>query len=331
MELVLHIGNHKTGSTAIQSLLSANCETLESNSILYPIVGRFAGAHHLLAKVMKEKVEKHLEDFSASQDAHGNEVADFDEILAKIESLTDSSTHTKIIFSSEEFFNFNNLDYNKVEKLLSLFEKVTVVCYLRNQVEHIESTYKFSVAWDNSKEQRGFDEFVSEHLNSDYHQYLGTLRYWKQFQNTEVKCLAFDEVKSNLIDSFLDSIEASELKSKINSSNASRNESVPLDIVLLDRFLNSKGLSGEQIRNIEKSYVAIDDSAEPLQFNTLLTYEQYIQIRDRFKTSNETLHSEFNINLNRFIPSPKNKAFRRENMSLDELSPKQLIQFLMTL
>tara|TARA_B000000460_G_C21538428_1_gene404547 strand:- start:6666 stop:7655 length:990 start_codon:yes stop_codon:yes gene_type:complete len=329
MELVLHIGNHKTGSTAIQSVLSANCTTLENNSVLYPEIGRFAGAHHLLATTMKKTVEKHIEEFSANQNQGGAKI--FEEFLTEITLIRENAKHGKIIFSSEEFFNVNNLDIDKVEKLFSLFNKVTIVCYLRNQVEHIESTYKFSVAWDSSKEHRQFDDFVAEHLSSNYHEYLGTLRFWSQFKNTTVKCLAFDEAKSNLIDSFLDAINLGELKQIMDTTKTSKNESVPLDIVMLYRFLNSKNLNSEQIRKIERSYKAIDDTSTPLQFDTLLTYDQYIQIRDRFKVSNQALHQEFKINLNRYIPDPKDKAFRKDSVIMDGHSPKQLIQILVSL
>ena len=117
----------------------------------------------------------------------------------------------------------------------------------------------------------------------------------------------------------------------MDTTKTSKNESVPLDIVMLYRFLNSKNLNSEQIRKIERSYKAIDDTSTPLQFDTLLTYDQYIQIRDRFKVSNQALHQEFKINLNRYIPDPKDKAFRKDSVIMDGHSPKQLIQILVSL
>lgn len=55
MRLVLHIGNHKTGSTAIQTALSNSYKHLVSNGILYPKAGRARNAHHNLVLSQTKK------------------------------------------------------------------------------------------------------------------------------------------------------------------------------------------------------------------------------------------------------------------------------------
>lgn len=48
--LLIHIGGHKTGSTALQHFFAANAARLAAAGIVYPEVGREGAAHHRLAR-----------------------------------------------------------------------------------------------------------------------------------------------------------------------------------------------------------------------------------------------------------------------------------------
>ena len=57
--LIIHIGEHKTGSTSIQDFLKRNSTALLSRpniNILYPQSGLFHSAHHLLAYAVQPEI-----------------------------------------------------------------------------------------------------------------------------------------------------------------------------------------------------------------------------------------------------------------------------------
>ena len=62
MEVVLHIGTNKTGTSAIQSFLHHNPQLLSEHGILYPRTGRGSDhGHHLLAEVLRDSPERAFE------------------------------------------------------------------------------------------------------------------------------------------------------------------------------------------------------------------------------------------------------------------------------
>lgn len=311
MNLYLHIGNHKTGSTAIQSLLENNTETLNRTDFIYPQTGRLKGAHHGIVRHLKKETEKHFDDFVGKK----TERKDFELLLKNLQE--ECAEYCNIIISSEEFFNCNSLDSIRVHEFISLFENVTVIVYLRNQIDHIESSYKFSIAWDKEMENRTFDEYLEFQLNSEYHEYLPTLEYWSGIQNTLVKCVSFDENKSQLFKSFLSLIDRIEINNLVDLSKISRNKSPStFETAVLREFKGRKNL--DTIKALLNKLTADSEG----QINTLYTFEQYVKIRDKFKTSNELLHEKYGINLNKYVPDPRKKFFVNQS-AIDKIQTLQ--------
>jgi len=52
INLYIHIGLHKTGTTSIQNFLTLNENILSKKGYLYPATGRKGQAQHLLAQAM---------------------------------------------------------------------------------------------------------------------------------------------------------------------------------------------------------------------------------------------------------------------------------------
>jgi hypothetical protein len=48
MDLLLHVGLHKTGTTTVQACLSASAQALKGHGILYPSTGLWADQHALI-------------------------------------------------------------------------------------------------------------------------------------------------------------------------------------------------------------------------------------------------------------------------------------------
>lgn len=122
-KLFLHIGTHKTGTTAIQFILNRNREALSNCGWLYPLSGmteRHHGHHELAWTLL------------------GRSAFDFSRLRKEIED----SPCANVVVSSEEF-EFCK-DAAKVKEAFS-FAQVEVVLYLRRQDDLLLSEYNQNV------------------------------------------------------------------------------------------------------------------------------------------------------------------------------------------
>lgn len=137
MRLYLHIGTHKTGTTALQVFASKNLEWLKQKGLLYP-------TPILIGKSRSQSQWPLVNNLTgASGDARYNEG------LAILRSARRSAIESKInIFMSAE--NLYRLTVqsrrNVIRALNEVFSEdhITVVCALRSQAEFAESYYKNS-------------------------------------------------------------------------------------------------------------------------------------------------------------------------------------------
>lgn len=225
MEVILHIGNHKTGSTTIQNLLYNNRSLLFENSIYY---GEFlekqnANNHiNLVCALLKEALVYYnvLDnyknfpniDFSAKQ------------IIYKM--FQNSKDCNKIVISNESFFCEayrllvglkNSFDINlqvKINKyikqklfdILSEFNcKIKIICYLRRQDLYIESQYNqyCKIPWNDGENLVSFNEFLG--YNPCSLNYEKDLNDWSMIfgkENLVIKSYEKEQLKDGIIKDF---------------------------------------------------------------------------------------------------------------------------------
>jgi hypothetical protein len=148
----LHVGTHKTGTTALQIVLTDHHEELQQRGYSYPITGRLrpAPGHHNIAKEL----------FNAPSFSRENGTVD--ELISEIRS----STHD-VILSSELFQTvaFRPARANEfISELHSSGLTVVVIVYLRNQIDYIRSFYLELLKHGL---RQPFDEFVQALLKDD--------------------------------------------------------------------------------------------------------------------------------------------------------------------
>jgi hypothetical protein len=205
--IFIHIGAHKTGTSALQLFLSRNREILKENGCLYP--GNTI-AHH---NIVQEFRQHPLEDILS---ARSNATARcFQEI--------GESTAQKIILSSE---NFENLDH-QIDTLkgflLPSFE-VKIIMYLRRQDEKIESMYNASVKNPVVRSDKPFSEFLAVFLDHEHgrfqdvsqHRYnFGAIDYypilalWQEAfgrENILVRCYEKEQLPQGIFLDFLTTV-----------------------------------------------------------------------------------------------------------------------------
>jgi len=125
--IILHIGRHKTGTTAIQRFLRTNPDLLESHGYYYPNFGiRGFGHHELGAPLTRGNLRK------AGEQA--NDI--ISDLRHSIKAELDSQSGTAIV-SSEAF---QMCDPKVVRKVFPDCD-VSVVIYLREQIGYLISAY----------------------------------------------------------------------------------------------------------------------------------------------------------------------------------------------
>lgn len=142
--LVLHIGQHKTGSTALQKCLARNRAELGREGILYPRLGPLNHAHHALvpALVGLRPVALDIRE-RLGTDPLGRSAQLYDELR---QMLDRTAVHT-VVLSSEVLFN--RLEPQEMvqmaARLSDIAERIEIVCYLRHPADYLLSVLSSQV------------------------------------------------------------------------------------------------------------------------------------------------------------------------------------------
>lgn len=120
--LYLHVGLHKTGTSAIQRFLRANASLLCEKGFYYPVDGLGGDAHHGLASKLRRSAP--LED-----------VADAEEWISNCERYC--TAHNLSLLISSEVFS-EPVRHDELAKIFQPFD-INIIIYIRRQDHLIES------------------------------------------------------------------------------------------------------------------------------------------------------------------------------------------------
>lgn len=132
MHLTIHIGPHKTGTTAIQTACATGARRLSRAGVLYPKVCWHYPAHHRLALAAK-----------GCKLPGGGERPDFEDEFAALSGALDRAREDRALISSEEFFAWPE---EAIRRLTALpVEGLRVVTFLRRPDAFLLSSYNQKV------------------------------------------------------------------------------------------------------------------------------------------------------------------------------------------
>lgn len=165
-KFVLHIGTHKTGTTAIQAFLSENRDRLLNYNIDFPLMGRTPTG---------SQAHRHISAFCRGVESEYP--ADFADTISS--GLTDAPV---CILSSEDFwFCSDPVSVDRTYRLVG--DDAKVVCYLREPVSHLISMYKEGLKGGGTA---NLHEFIKRHYKGlitrgkySYYRYQENLSYWR--------------------------------------------------------------------------------------------------------------------------------------------------------
>ena len=137
MRCILHIGTEKTGSTSLQTALSANREHLSERGILYSEAAGSLNSRALAAAFCQYSSDDNYLARLGIGDVTQHTVWRTD-LLDKIrkEVITAQTSHDTFVMSSEHFSS-RLVSEGRIASLksflLTLFKNIDVACYLRRQ------------------------------------------------------------------------------------------------------------------------------------------------------------------------------------------------------
>jgi hypothetical protein len=308
MTIFLHIGTHKTGTTAIQRHLGRNASFYASQGLWYPREaellsgGRDAPTHLNIARSLD----------CTSKPKHYSE-AQLQEMAQALREQSRQYAHT--IISAEAFWRigFGRIDgddgpdqmwHRKAEnvelirRLLGSETDVEVVCVIRERATYLQSSYsEFILATFYRKP-------ILKFLKSFRHvaDYQRQLKVWQQ--HFPVRALSYEKLceQQDITQRFLHNLvgpiapppDAGEQKTQFNVGH-------PIPCVLFKRYLNGmQGLPREQLIRMynkgRRRFTKISDTSAVSslkQINSWLTPKEIRSLRRSFRADDDQIRANF--------------------------------------
>lgn len=278
LDLVLHIGLHKTASTYVQNVLSARRYDLLEHGIVYPTTGTpgmqvrtrdGARAGHALLTYRKGTAEL------------------VDQLLHEV-----PPDATTVLLSAEDLTHPRR-DPEQMFATFSAFGRVSVVVVLRRQDDWLESYYKQRVDQFRSGETRSITAFLADEgpWLLDYHR---RLEPWRELAGADrFHVLSYDDLPdadAQLRRLLVLAGMPEEATVDYPGLEVPRYDSVRAVDTLGVRMLNACGLTERDVRNDAARQIY---AAGPAGDIALLTPEQRAAIREHCGPINERIEHEW--------------------------------------
>lgn len=304
MEILLHIGQSKTGTSAIQGFMTLNRQALEAAGILYPSV-RVAGStvdlgsHNALADAIEG-----LRPYPYLSAA---------EYSKQFFEQTDTANISRMIISGEHFFNGaprvssieNEAVYlkkyrRKVDRVAEFFSghKLKILVYLRPQVEWIESAIGHHIKVQGLLERDAYFKTDEEYLNRSLPllKYATRLGMWSEaFPDAEIVAVPY--VRSTLkngdaISDFLYQADIDPAKYSLGTTHLSVNDSISREYVEVKRRLNIEKRSSANERAVIECLTKLSRNSKD-RYRYTVSAEIVEKIKNICDLENEIVNAEY--------------------------------------
>lgn len=202
----------KAGSSAIQKVLLDNEEVLRQHGLIYPIAGRYAGAHYTINEQLLS--------------------GQYPELL--LDALREAKDLTPII-SCEGFWLLGDKEIEQIKDALSGYA-VKVILYLRNPCGYMPSSYRQSIkTMDAMRKQADYIAYAFDRMD-----YSLVLKRWAS--NFQLNVKVYDQVRGALLEDFLQvlGVAPNVYKIPVELTNPTLPDGTFEAMRLLNRFFKGK-------------------------------------------------------------------------------------------
>jgi len=275
--LYLHVGTHKTATTALQGFFARNAHLL-GERVLYPAAGRAnMGAHHHFFSSIRNPPHP---DFPPRKSFDGY-----------LEELREETRAAHRILMSSEILS-EKIDTASLGKLGEIADRVAVILYLRPQHAYIVSLYNELVK--NTQWVRPLSEAVGV-IPADYY---GLCERWsRSFGKENLLVKPFQRsrfVGGSVFSDFL-SIFDLPLTDAYALPEGMTNPSLSRDEVEFKRWINFLPLSFSDLRKVRDrlSMYSVERKKEPAAQEPWLCAEERSAIMKKYEAGNARVAAEF--------------------------------------
>lgn len=268
--IFMHIGMHKTGTTAIQYFLKNNeAQLLRRYGLAY--------SDYYFGYAMRLGF------------------LDWKTYLSRLRSIIASTKDCDIIISDEDL----SVCHSHIEEILDALDgfKLKIICYVRRQDTWLQTFYSQFVAWPDNYTGT-FENWLLEHgyALADYH---ARLKPWADaigLENFILRVFDKQRKKTWLIDDFLGCIGVMECDA-LDFTPAAQGENISLnrDCLEVKRIINRPGLGIDQGKRIADLLQEITTRKALGHFGgvSFFSPKQRLEIIERYSESNQRLAREF--------------------------------------
>jgi len=284
--IYLHIGTHKTGTTAIQNLLYENHKLLETYDVSYLPDNTIWAGHHYLGWAFRGNTSV-LKEYCKFYD-YG--------ILNFLEDSINKSECSKFILSSENFYMMENREY--AEKFFERFSnfEIKIIVYLRNQLDFLEAWYYEMVRESYGQMPLDFNTFVDKtKYNLDYYDML---KKWETFvgkDNMIIKSYEKAKKNKNLLSDFLKIFQIDDFE-KFSQPKITNERMNDLQLLLI-RGINNLSLDS-QLRDTVVKEILINEEIKNNDFSySVMNTSTKEKIQKQYALSNQKLFDIYGIKI----------------------------------
>lgn len=280
-QVYLHIGTHKTGSTALQWFFIKNQPLLAVNGYLYPGSILNGVAHHPLAWALMPDQPNYAQHKEPAES-----------LWHKAVTEAEAKSCAKLIVSSEDFWHLTD-----VTKLASLFAGVDVriVVYLRRQDQFVQSAYNMMVKWEWSRRTGTLEKYLEDVIQTRYLDYAARLQPWADaFGQANIIVRPYEKAQfaGSIFQDFCASIGIPWQDDFVLPQQDVNPPLAPKALEFL-RILNELPLQQEQHHNIVELLAQYSQLAKPgrehFAEHGLLTVDEQTRLMETFAGSNQVV------------------------------------------
>lgn len=231
MDVTLHIGLPKTGSSAIQNWGVQNADALATLGICF--LPSVMEGHRIAAEFVADPVRANDEDVLAIKNA-----LDLSHVERTLAEVSDKAIAQSVVISSEYFYISNQFDVATYFNRLGL-NVVKIIAFVRRQDHLLASGYNQDV-----KALKRFSTFEVLGYEEAYDYFLLAQTWQRSFPKAEIQLHNFDRLArlDSVVSTFARDIGAAELNAEDHSKSLHVNDSLCAEMVEIVRVANSLGL-----------------------------------------------------------------------------------------
>jgi hypothetical protein len=277
--LYIHIGAHKTGTSALQYFFSQNRNVLEQND--YHYAGQKRACHDFSNELKTKTFSEIISNEDSTSQKYVNEIK--------------QTSCKNIILCSEGFITLKENEVATLRKIFPDGYRIKIIIYLRRQDERLELSYNQCVKGVKTRWQQKFSDCLPHMLESGAFDYYSVLLPWSRIfekENIIVRVFEPEQLPDGIYRDFL---KVAGLPSDANYCFPTEriNPRLNWDLIEIIRICNIRFNDDSRFhRFLINNFKQINQGMKGVQQH-LLSPKQRRDIIARFEESNAMIAREY--------------------------------------